>query len=599
LPHLQAATTLAITNQTPPSDEHLTTLALYHSDAFGHYPSSEMTRMLTAHDLQWQDSQQDISFFIAHCPTCTTVDITSPSAFPITPDQLVILRDHHNHLMGHHGIDATLKLLRLNGYAWDGIKSHVVALIQSCGHCQKNKSHSTISVPEFTTTETYEPFVTVAIDTLGPFPPSRRGHVYIFVIVCCFTSYVELVPSIDNTAQSAAEALLTVFGRYGAAFYLRSDNAPNFAGHVMAAFRHILNISSDFTIPYRPQSNGIVERKNLNVLCHLRALLTTNLDVITNWHSLLPIAQRICNATDVGSIGCAPAQLIFGNLIHLNRGLESEFIPPPPHSKGATAYIQALLTGQRDLILASQRHLALVKDKAVALAPSIPSREFLPHSHVLIVYPTDFRPKLANQLRGPFVVISNERSTYHLRSFVDPNKTLSMHVSRLLPYIDNPAYNSSPTIVAATDYDESVIDYITAHEGNPARPESMRFRVNWLGQADDEATWQSFDSLKLTAALDNYIVDNLPSNPQLFHLVPPKDRTLSHLDTVGSHITYVFNYGEHQLRVPHSFIPRLPDARAIQTIARKQSTIVPHTNSPLVTAPLQLDNTEDKAHNIC
>jgi hypothetical protein len=63
--------------------------------------------------------------------------------------------------------------------------------------------------------------------------------------------------------------------------------------------RHILDISADFTIPYRPQSNGIVERKNLNVL---RALLTTNLDAITNWHSLLPIAQRICNATDVSSI---------------------------------------------------------------------------------------------------------------------------------------------------------------------------------------------------------------------------------------------------------------------------------------------------------
>jgi hypothetical protein len=126
--------------------------------------------------------------------------------------------------MGHHGIDATLKLLRLNGHSWDSLKSHVVNLIQSCGHCQKNKSRSAISIPEFTTTETYEPFVTVAIDTLDPFPPSRRGHLYVFVIVCCFTSYVELVPSIDNTAQSAAEALLTVFGRYGAAFYLRSDN---------------------------------------------------------------------------------------------------------------------------------------------------------------------------------------------------------------------------------------------------------------------------------------------------------------------------------------------------------------------------------------
>jgi len=153
-------------------------------------------------------------------------------------------------------------------------------------------------------------------------------------MVCCFTSSVELVPSFDNTAQSAAEALLTIFG----------------ATHVMAAFRHLLNISADFTIPYRPQSNGIVERKNLNVLTHLRALLTTNSDVINNWHSLLSIAQRICNANDV-CIGCAPAQIIFGNMIHLHRGLNSDFTPPLPHTKGATAYIDSLLSGQRDLIL--------------------------------------------------------------------------------------------------------------------------------------------------------------------------------------------------------------------------------------------------------
>jgi hypothetical protein len=214
--------------------------------------------MMTAHDYAWPTLRTDIAYTISHCPTCTDASSFDPPTFPITPDQLVILRDHHNHL-GHHGIDVTLKLLRANGHSWDGIKSHVVNLIQSCGHCQKNKSRSAISIPEFTTTETYEPFVTVAIDTLGPFPPSRRGHLYVFVIVCCFSSYVELVPSIDST--SAAEALLTVFGRYGAAFYLRSDNAPNFAGLVMAAFRLILNISADFTIPIVPNQTVLSSAK--------------------------------------------------------------------------------------------------------------------------------------------------------------------------------------------------------------------------------------------------------------------------------------------------------------------------------------------------
>jgi hypothetical protein len=574
LPHLQPVQpqqvpTLAISSHSVPSDDRLALMARYHSDAFGHFPIADVTRMLTAHDLQWPDSHLDIDYFIARCPTCAITSCVNSTVFPLTPDQLVILRDHHNHVMGHHGIDTTLKLLRSHGHQWTGIKSHVVDLIQSCGHCQKNRSHCSVSVPEFTTTESYETFVMVAIDTLGPFPPSRRGHVYVFVIVCCFSSFVELVPSIDNTAHSAAEALLTVFGRYGAAFYLRSDNAPNFAGHVMAAFRRLLDISADFTIPYRPQSNGIVERKNLNVLTHLRALLTTSLDVTTNWCSLLPIAQRICNATDVSSIGCAPAQIIFGNLIHLNRGLDTSFTPPLPNSLGGTAYLEALFKGQQELVQASQRFLASVKDSRVASMGAPPSRVFPIGSHVLVAYPTDFRPKLANQLRGPYCVVAQSSSVYLLRSFVDDSKTISIHVSRLRPYIDNPAYHKSPTQVAATDFDESVVDYISTHTGTPSKPETLKFRVNWLGQGDDDATWQSYDSLKYNEALDNYIVDHLSDCPSLFHLVPSKDRTLLRVDTIGSHLFYEFSYGSHVLRVPATTVKRLSDFRSITATARR------------------------------
>jgi hypothetical protein len=87
-------------------------------------------------------------------------------------------------------------------------------------------------------------------------------------------------------------------------------------------------------------------------------------------------------------------------------------------------------------------------------------------------------------------------------------------------YLDNPTYHDPPTTVAATDFDESVVDYITDHTGNPSKTDTLRFRVNWLGQGDDEATWQSYDSLKLTEALDNYIIDSLPDKPTLFHLIP-------------------------------------------------------------------------------
>ena len=50
------------------------------------------------------------------------------------------------------------------------------------------------------------------IGYVSPFPD--RG--YILVIVCSFTSWIELYHTLDATALSAAECLLKHIGRFGA-----------------------------------------------------------------------------------------------------------------------------------------------------------------------------------------------------------------------------------------------------------------------------------------------------------------------------------------------------------------------------------------------
>jgi hypothetical protein len=81
-----------------------------------------------------------------------------------------------------------------------------VELIQSCGHCQKTESRSAIS----TTTETCEPFVTVAIDSFGPLKswPSLclRYRLVLHLIRRTRSVYR------NNTAQSAAQRKL--FSRF-------------------------------------------------------------------------------------------------------------------------------------------------------------------------------------------------------------------------------------------------------------------------------------------------------------------------------------------------------------------------------------------------
>jgi hypothetical protein len=409
----------------------------------------------------------------------------------------------------------------------------------------------------------------VAIDTFGPLPTSPHGFKYVFAIVCCFTSFVELVPSFDNTAVSAANALLTVFGRYGIPYYLRSDNAPNFTSNILSALRSILDISADFTIPYRPQSNGIVVRRIGTVLSHLRALIYADVDVTSNWSSLIPIIQRICNATYVSSIGCSPSELIFGSGLHLNRGLTTTFTfstsPPSP-----LPYINSLLTSQASLIRASQLFLAQQRDYAAPSERIVTSTttHFTPNSYVLVAYPTDFRPKLANQLRGPFRVISFLNSTYLLQSLSDDTLTFSIHVSRLRPFLsDDTLPHLSPLEVAATDDQESVIDYISNHRGNPTNPSTMTFLTHWLNQDDSEATWQSYDSVASTIALDLYIILSIDSNPDLFLLIPRDQRTLISVDRSDHPPLYIFTFRDTQLAISTTVVNKCRDRATIRRLA--------------------------------
>jgi len=56
------------------------------------------------------------------------------------------------------------------------------------------------------------------------------------------------------------------------------------------------------------------------VLRHLRAFLQEQ-KVLENWVDNLPLVQRIINATPHASIGVSPAQLLFGNAVHLDKPL--------------------------------------------------------------------------------------------------------------------------------------------------------------------------------------------------------------------------------------------------------------------------------------
>ena len=103
------------------------------------------------------------------------------------------------------------------------------------------------------------------IDFIGPFPD--RG--YILVMIDTFTRFVELYATKDATAKAACTALVEHVGRYGSPRYIRSDNGPHFANHVIDEFTKLAGTVHEKILAYSSEHNSIVERMNKEVNRHI------------------------------------------------------------------------------------------------------------------------------------------------------------------------------------------------------------------------------------------------------------------------------------------------------------------------------------------
>lgn len=142
----------------------------------------------------------------------------------IPEDTRIILRQVHNDVCGHHGIEMTLKKLDQRNAVWRK------AFIAQCPVCQKLASMKTaiVTTKPFTVVGTYNPFEQISADSLGPMPQTEEGHEYILVVIDNFTRFVMLFPLKSTDAKEAAEKLLWHCGTFGTPSQIFSDNGTQF-----------------------------------------------------------------------------------------------------------------------------------------------------------------------------------------------------------------------------------------------------------------------------------------------------------------------------------------------------------------------------------
>ena len=147
-----------------------------------------------------------------------------------------IRESHDTPQAGHLGVDKTCNRLARE-YYWPDMFRDVQTYVRLCPVCQRCKVEQASPVGLMGRRTVVEPWTVVAVDMMGPFPPSRSGKVYVLVIQDLFTKWVEFC-ALRKANSPAIQAALSklVISRWGTPQVLLTDNGTEFRNTVMCEF---------------------------------------------------------------------------------------------------------------------------------------------------------------------------------------------------------------------------------------------------------------------------------------------------------------------------------------------------------------------------
>lgn len=229
-----------------------------------------------------------------------------------------VLRMNHDDI-GHFGFEKTLNRLK-STFWFPKMRRFTKKYVAACLECAH---HKTPGGPKEGTLHPIpkleKPFHTLHADHLGPFVRSKKGNMYLLVIIDAFTKFINIRAVKDTKSVTAIKVFKEHFSYFGVPSRLITDRGTCFTSTkfkdfvAKLKFKHILNAVAT------PRANGQVERFNrticdaLSTRCHHK---NDNL-----WDEYIGDIQLGINTTVNKTTKKSPSELLFG--FRLMNGSES------------------------------------------------------------------------------------------------------------------------------------------------------------------------------------------------------------------------------------------------------------------------------------
>ena len=228
---------------------------------------------------------------------------------PIAMRRDIMYFCHGHQTSGHFGKKRSLeRLARM--YYWPGMSTDLLRWIETCPQCCTSKPGPGMGKMPLTQELFGVRFARVAVDIITGFVTSPEGNTCMMVVTDYYTKYTKVFPMKDHKAATCARALVKGWVLYlGVPLMLHSDQGREFESNLWQAMCQQLAICKTRTNPYRPQSDGQVERFNRTLIQVLKTLVNQQMD---DWDEQCDFVCHAYNSTVHASTNCSPNLLVFG-----------------------------------------------------------------------------------------------------------------------------------------------------------------------------------------------------------------------------------------------------------------------------------------------
>ena len=336
--------------------------------------------------------------------------------------------DFH-HLPAHYGTNRMYNKLKQN-YIFPKMHSKIKTYIAECEMCVAFKVRKRVKTNPIPFTTSMHPFMIVQADLMGPLTKTLHGNQYILAVICGLTRYCELRAIPSKTAESVGIGLMDIFMVRGPPLSLHTDNGSDFKSHDMQNMMKAVGVRLMHGAPFRPQSQGQVERLNREIGKSLQVLQSEDV----NWDQDIPAIQLSLNLSYNRVLGMSPFQAIHGWLL-----CRPAFIPPTfDYEKSLDSFEGKQWC--RDLVIRMHYSIAdqyVKQENSKRAEPLAHEVKELPIGTRCLIYhpqPRNVMGKTYQNWKGVFIVKKRiDVYTYVMTAELQPRKEFICHIERIRP----------------------------------------------------------------------------------------------------------------------------------------------------------------------